>query len=264
MDNEPDAPQGEPQANAPAQVETTPEATAGQEATTETEQQPDTGEEASEERVKREPWFQKRINEVTREKYEAKREAEQLRAQLAQHQQPQAAPLQAPPTLDDFGWDEAAFSAASAKYWADQTKTTVRAELAAERDEQQKTTRLVTAQTKLAEAEAKHPDFMQAAELIPTNDAVMDLLINVPNATDVLYEVGKNPVEVDRIFSLSPYLQAVELGKIAARLEAPKTSNRSIPPPPPQTVGGLAAGMSKPASEMTMAEYAAARKAGQI
>lgn len=263
MNTETDAPQGEPQ-EAPASVETPSEATTEQQAPTETDAQPDAGE-GSEERVKREPWFQKRINEVTRDKYAAQREAEALRAEIAQMRAPPAEAPKGPPTLEEHGWDDAAHARATAEYYREQAKATVREELAAERAQAAEATRMQTVHGKLAEASAKYSDFAEVSQMIPTNDAVMELLTNVPNAVDVLYEVGKNPVEADRIFSLSPYLQAAELGKIAARLEAPRATNRTIAPPPPQTVGGLSAGMTlKSPNEMSMAEYADARKKGLI
>jgi chromosome segregation ATPase len=255
MELETDAPQGEPQAAEPAPVESTTEATTEQPTSTETEAQPDTGEAASEERVKREPWFTKRIAEVTRQKYEAQREAEALRAQLAQQPQPQAQTSPDEPTLDDYNWDEAAFKKAHREWARADAKTAVREELAAERAEQQQQTRMSEIQGKLAEGTAKHSDFMDAAQLIPNTEPVMDFLSSVPGAVDVLYEVGKNPVEADRIFSLSPYMQAVELGKLAARLETPKATSRTIAPPPPQTVAGMAAGLAKSPADMSPAEY---------
>jgi hypothetical protein len=218
---------------------------------------PDTGEAASEERVKREPWFTKRIAEVTRQKYDATRDADALRAENAalKAQLQPAQPDKGPPTLDDYNWDEAAHARATAEYWQGQAKATVRAELAAERAEQQQNTRMQEIRGKIAEGTAKHSDFMDAAQLIPNNEPVMDFLTNVPGAVDVLYEVGKNPVEADRIFSLSPYAQAVELGRLAAKLEAPKATTRTIAPPPPQTVAGMAAGLAKSPADMSPAEY---------
>jgi hypothetical protein len=257
MELETDAPQGEPQAAEPAPVESTTEATTEQPTSTETEAQPDTGEAASEERVKREPWFTKRIAEVTRQKYDATRDADALRAENAalKAQLQPAQPDKGPPTLDDYNWDEAAHARATAEYWQGQAKATVRAELAAERAEQQQNTRMQEIRGKIAEGTAKHSDFMDAAQLIPNNEPVMDFLTNVPGAVDVLYEVGKNPVEADRIFSLSPYAQAVELGRLAAKLEAPKATTRTIAPPPPQTVAGMAAGLAKSPADMSPAEY---------
>ena len=254
--------QGEPQETAP--VETPSEQATEQQATTETEAQPDAGE-GSEERVKREPWFQKRINEVTRDKYAAQREAEALRAEIAQLRTP--TPTEAPkgpPTLDDHGWDEAAYQRATAEYYSKQAEQAAESVFQRQQRKAEETTRMQTVHGKLAEASAKYADFDAAAQMIPTNDAVMEMLTNVPNAVDVLYEVGRNPAEADRIFSLSPYLQTLELGKIAARLESPKPNNRTIPPPPPQTVGGLSAGLAKRPEDMTTAEYIEARRAGKI
>ena len=97
---------------------------------------------------------------------------------------------------------------------------------------------------------------------IPITEAVRDLLVHDPHAATILYHVGRDEAVKAHIFSLPPYQQAVELGKIAARLESPAAPKmKPIPPAPPATVGGVSAGLNKSLSEMTMAEYVAARKA---
>lgn len=70
------------------QVESiTPEAT-----TEETQQQQEQTDQQKEETAKKEPWFQKRINEQTRKYYEAERRAQELQQQLAAVQQRQYQP----------------------------------------------------------------------------------------------------------------------------------------------------------------------------
>jgi hypothetical protein len=63
----------------PTAVETNSEATTEQPTGTETPEAADDAGEATEEPVKKVPWFQKRIDEVTAQKYEAQRQADYWR-----------------------------------------------------------------------------------------------------------------------------------------------------------------------------------------
>lgn len=205
---------------------------------------------------KRKPWWEKRFDELTAKRYEAERRAAFLEGQLQTFKQPEQPEPTRLPTLDECGWDESVYQQRTAQFYEDHARRAARDELQSQTAEQQQQSQLQIATERLNTGAGKHPDFMEVVHDIPVTDAVRDLLVNDPNADEILYQAGKDPSEARRIFSLSPYLQAVELGKIAARLEAPKTTApRNLPPPPPQTVAGLSAGLSKQPEDMSMAEY---------
>jgi hypothetical protein len=89
MSEETDAPQGGAEGVvAPEAVETNAEATTAQPTATESAELADDAGEATEEPVKKVPWFQKRIDEVTAQKYEAQRQADYWRG-LAEGRTPQ-------------------------------------------------------------------------------------------------------------------------------------------------------------------------------
>lgn len=218
---------------------------------------------ADPDKPKREPWFQTRINELTAKRHDAQREADYWRgvAEASRQPAPQPAPDTGPPTLEQCGYDDAAFQTQTAEYFrkaaTEAAEKAIDSRTAKEREQNQ----INTAAAKMQEGAAKHSDFMDVVHDIPLSGAVLDLLVNDPNAADTLYAAAKDPAEARRIFSLSPYLQAVELGKIAARLETPAApSPKPIPPAPPATVGGVAAGLNKAPEEMSMTEYIAWRK----
>ncbi len=267
MDTENDgtiaAPEAAPAADT-AQVANPSESTPEQQAGTETPESPDAG--AETDKPKQVPWFQKRIDELTAKRYEEQRRADYLEGQLAalKPRAPEPEPAK-PPTLDDHNWDEASYQRAVADYYSSVAETAARKVMQQSTAEQQQATQLHTAQARLEAGTRKYADFGEVIADIPVTDAVRELLINADNAAEVFYDIGKRPGEAARIFSLSPYLQAVELGKVAARLESPSASSpKPIPPAPPQTVAGLSAGLNKAPAEMSMAEYVAARTAGQI
>jgi hypothetical protein len=265
MSDETDAPQGgaEPivshETLEPA-VETPSATTTEQPAATESAETADDAGEVTE-KPKQVPWFQKRIDEVTRQKYEAQREADYLRGRLEAISQPQQpAPAETPPTLEQFDYDESRYQAATAQYYEKAAERAAERVLESRTAKEREQAQIETATARLSQGHAKHPDFAETVHDIPLTDAVQELLVNAENAADVLYAVGKDPSEARRIFSLPKYMQAVELGKVAARLESPSVkSPKPIPPAPPATVGAVSAGLSKTPEEMSMAEYIAWR-----
>lgn len=246
----------EANAETPA-VETSSEATPEQQEADAANPAPadDAGDEAQPKRV---PWFQKRIDEVTRQKYEAAREAAYWKgiAEGSRQPQPTQAEASGPPTLEEYNWDEAAYQRANADYYTKQAEKAAERVIEARTQQERQQAQQETAVSRLQQGAAKHADFQEVVSDIPTTEAVVDLLTSNENADEILYELGRNPEAMAHFNRLSPYGQAVELGKIAARLEAPKQATpRNIPPPPPQTVHGLSAGLSKQPEDMSMAEY---------
>lgn len=256
MTDETDAPQGGAEGvSAPEAVETHSEATTEQPNATETADQPDAGEVTEE--PKRVPWFQKRIDEVTAKKYEAEREAAYWRG-IAEGKTPQAPQKQpepeAVPTLEQFDYDEAKHQAAVAEYFEKRAEKAIDAKLTARERQALEQSKTNQALTKLSEAGTKYPDFMAAVSDLPANEAIRDFILEEPNAADVLYDLGRDPAASARFHSLPPHLQALELGRRAATPKA--ATPRAVPPPPPQTVSGLASGIGKTPEQMDMREYA--------
>jgi hypothetical protein len=158
MTQETDAHEGGAEgAVAPEAVETPSATTAEQPTGTETPEAADDAGEATEEPVKKVPWFQKRIDEVTAQKYEAQRQAEYYKG-LAEGRtaQPQAeAPRDGPPQLEQFDTFEE-FERANIRYELKQ-------ELAAERQQEKQRAALTTYQEREAAVRASKPDFDSVA-----------------------------------------------------------------------------------------------------
>lgn len=213
---------------------------------------------------------QKRIAEITKEKHEARRAADRAEverdmlreenARLRGGTQSQTAPSTPngdKPTLDQFETIEA-YTEAVADWKFDQ------------RVAQRETARLqAKAQSSFTEradvARAKYDDFDAVAldRTLPITPSMAEVIRGSDYGAEVAYHLGQNRSEVTRIASLSPLMQAAELGLIAASFAAPKRpSPKSPPPPPPQTVAGMSAGISKEPGQMTNAEYTAWRRGG--
>lgn len=85
-------------------------------------------------------------------------------------------------------------------------------------------------------------------------------IVNADNGPMVLYHLGKNPGEAARIAKLTPVQQAIEIGKLSAKLSEPPRPVRRLQPPI-DPVGQRNGAAEKTPDEMSMDEYAAKRNA---
>lgn len=206
-----------------AQVEQTSTA-----ATTEQTQEQNT--ETQEEKAKREPWFQKRIGELTREKYEARRAAEEARSQaeqyrtyLAQIQQGQQPQHIQQPQVD-------------VRTLAQQEATRM---LAEQRFNESCNKVYSTGKTEF-------PDFDQAVanlQAVGVNREFLELAATSDAGHKVLHHLGTDLDEAARILALPPVQMARELTKLEYKLAQPVTKPVSKAPAPisPIGSGGVAA-----------------------
>ena len=220
-------------ATAPA-VESVPQPAIETAPDTGQEQQADTVEQQDEtpEEPKRKPWFQQRIDELTREKHEARRQAEQLAGYLRQIQQGQ----QQYPQQQDAPQVPPGY-----------VPVTEVARVAAQ---QLETARFNEACNAIADhGESQFPDFQAAVQNFQMIGGPPPALLEAVTALGkedgarVYYELGKNPDEAMRLLNLSPARMAVELAKMAAKpAPAPKAISRVAPPITPISAARAEAG----------------------
>ncbi|MFA5265180.1 MAG: hypothetical protein WC378_15260, partial [Opitutaceae bacterium] len=158
------------------------------------------------------------------------------------------------PKIDDFETYEE-FDAAQDKYFSDladfKAREAVKADretrekAEAERKEQEaKSKEVQNWQEKVTKARSKHADFDKVAfdAQIPISDAMKKFFLQSPDGADLLYDLGSNISEAQRIFSLSEFETNRELTKlelaIPSKTPKPKTVTQSNPPP--KEVGGFA------------------------
>lgn len=185
-------------------------------------------------------WVQRRIDQLTREKFEERRQREALEAQLRQYQAPaDQQPGQKPMTADE-----------------------IRAE--AMRLIQQE--RFDEACNKTFEAGKKdYPDFEKSLRtfgmLGGAPQEFLEAITSMEGGHKVIHHLGSNPEEAERVLSLSPLRMAMELTRIEAQVSkaAPPVSKA---PPPISPVGGRAA-PPEPSEFGSTEEYVAWRKANR-
>jgi len=193
------------------------EATAEQEAEHQTDETPDEGK-------KKEPWFQRRISEITREKYEARNAAEQLRRENEQLRQA----LQQDPQHDDG-----------------QQPQDVRKLVQTEAQKLVEAQRFDESVSKVLQDGAK--EFKDSAFKNAVTNLTMagmdDNFIRLALDTDAPHKVihylgqAEHLDEATRIFSLPPTKQARELFKLEQELSKPAAKPVSKAPAPIKPIG---------------------------
>lgn len=200
----------------PAQVEQTEQVqeveSTSSEATTEQTQEQEKSQEAQEEKAKKEPWFQKRIGELTREKYEAKRAAEEARQQAEQYRQ-YLAQVQQGDTSEQAKPVQDVMTLA-----------------------QQEAARMVAEQrfnescNKVYETGAKEfQNFDEAVrnlQMVGVNREFLELATTSDAGAKLIHHLGTDLDEAARILALPPVQMARELTRLEYKLNQP-------PPPKP-------------------------------
>jgi hypothetical protein len=220
----------------------------------------------------------KRINELTREKHEAKRreEAAQREAEYwkkvalekggdrEEPAKPAAAPeAGAKPRAEDF--ENYADFIEALTDWKTEERERQRANAArvqAAQQEQRRTQESLAQKIESARERFEDFDDVVGNPDLPITDHMAQAIALSDVGADVAYHLGKNPKEAARIASLHPAAQAVEIGKLGVELglRAKQKTVSKAPPPVQSRVTG-SSGVQKDPDQMTTAEWMAWRNA---
>lgn len=206
---------------------------------------------------------QKRIDELVRQREEARREQEYWR-EMAMRGFPRDEPKIDPiplenlnePKSDDYEiYDE--FVAAHSKWAKESAKREFKAEQEAARQAEIKTREAETINNWQKSGASKYRDWQEVFHPhLPVSDAMARTLLEIDQGHDIAYYLGKNPSEAQRIYNLPPHRQAYELGKIEARLSGPPQKTTTKAPTPTSPVGGKEV-PTKSLENMSTEEYIA-------
>lgn len=215
---------------------------------------------------------QKRIDELTRKRYDAERVADQVRADRDEWRDramraekppaPAEEPATAGKTLADFAYDEAAYRAhvlAEARREATQATRTV---LTEERQAQTTAQRDAEFAEREAEFAKTVPDYF---EVTRGNVPITKEMAETIKASDVgpalANYLGRNLQIAAKISRMPPLLGALEMGRIAAKLsDVPKPPQVSGAPPPAPKIAPSNAQVDKDPKDWTDKDFAAWRK----
>lgn len=164
------------------------------------------------------------------------REARKLQRQQAPA--PAVTPV-VPPKVEDFN-DAPAYAEALAESKA--------AELVNKREAEKQAAEVRASYDEREEsARDKYDDFEQVAynPAVPITEYMAQTLMQSDAGPDILYHLGSNPKEAQRIAGLSPLIQAREIGKLEAKLAAAPPVKTTSSAPAPITPVKPAAGAAK-------------------
>lgn len=197
---------------------------------------------------KRTPWFQKRIDALTREKYEARREIEAARNEAATVRE-QLARVQAGEQIEQPAGDVHTLAEKRA------------VELLNEHTFNETCNRVY------AEGKKDFKDFdatVANLQLVGAGREFLELATTSDIAAKLLHHLGSNLEEADRIANLPPVQMARELTKLEFKLSQPAAPKPvSNAPPPIAPIAGTKGGKGGFDPSMSDAEYAAFRAKGR-
>lgn len=225
-----------------------------------TQQTTDTTDSAADEGAENEPaelpkGIKKRIDTLTRQRYERDARIAELEAQLAA-----AKPQPKEPQPQDFA-DLETYLEAKAEHIANQRLSQTQQAATQEAIVQEKAQNF---NQRAAEFRQSAPDFDQAIAAVPAvlmKPDMVEVILDIDEGPQVAYHLATNLHECARIASLSGRQQALEIGKLAARLAAkPEPKRISAAPEPVKPIKATGSTQKRP-EDMTMDEYAKWRNA---
>lgn len=115
----------------------------------------------------------------------------------------------------------------------------------------------------LVEARVRYADFDEVVldPSVPITAQVANIIRGSDNAADIAYYLGKNRAEALSIAQMHPLSAAREIGRIEAKLSAPKPRTETKAPPP-ITPGKASGSGAKSPDKMSADEYRAWREGG--
>ncbi len=203
------------------------------------EQQAEAAQKAEDEKAaQRQSAIDKRIAKITWEKNEAIRKAQELEQKYAAQEQKSLAE----PQLHDFDSIED-YAKALSKYQEDKANQNYQSQFEQQRNEQMRQAKALKLDAAEAEFQKAHPDYQRVVGSIvhisggelpeQLSLAVLELGDAAPA---VLYEIGKDPVDVVDLLNMSPVEQLMKIGEIRASLKnnpkTPKIPNNPAPVSP--------------------------------
>ena len=242
-------------------------------------------EKEQEEKPKANPKLERRFSEITKQREEARKEAQQERqarealearlAALERQPAPQAPKVDEEPQPSQFN-DAFEYAKALAEYTADKRIAEMKQDEAKAKAEAERQKVIDQWASKVQKAKADLPDFddIVASSDVVVNDDIRDAILESDVGPQILYHLAENEDVAKKIAGLSAKQALREIGKLEARFEAketvpePKPITRSKAPAPIQPLRG-----SSPADvplssngewHGTFQAWKEARKAGKI
>lgn len=186
----------------------------------------------------------KRISQLTFEKYELERqknaEIETLRQQLEQKQVAAPAQQEGKPTRAQFDYDDDQYFEALADWKADQKVNAFAASQAKQQQTAAESQAVESWNKKRQGYASEHPEYLDITTKrgqAVTSNAVAAYLTSSEIGPKMHHELLENFEQLQRIQMLPEWQQGAELAKLETKLSKVKTKQKSSAPAPVSTVG---------------------------
>lgn len=201
------------------------------------------GDDAAADKPKRKHWAHERIDELTRQRREAERQADYWKARAETRTT----------DLDGLDYEEQI---------AERVSSRQRKEMAESASDAVRSVSQQVFEARETLVRERFPDYDAVARSpnVQITPSMAEVIYDSEAGPEIAYHLGKNPAEAARIAALPAIRQAAELGRLEAKISAPKPLPKQ-PPAPVNPVSAIAAGGTKDPETMSMSEYAAWRKA---
>ena len=229
------------------------------------------------ESAEKDPWYKKRIDELTKDKHDARRQAERLEQMLEKQEQilrqyspkQDQAPSLAPPEPSQFagGQYDPRYMDAMMQYTRESAVMEAKQAVAQEYEQRARAQTQQVAQAKLETAEAaarvRYADYDSIIERITSdpilaqNQTIREAILGMENGPDIAYQLGRNLDVAYEISNMSPIQAGMRLASIIRQ-----DAKSSAAPKPIRPINGTGGTNNvKSYSEMSTSEYIAARNA---
>jgi len=224
----------------------------------------DAGDQADDGEPKKVSGYQKRLNQVIWKQRDAERRANEAESRVRELTQPKEPVAEITmPTLESVGYDESKYQEEMASYYASQVDTTLNNREQARSAEQS----AIELQSNVSNFHAKgmkladdYEDLVVNNQALPVSEAMRDALLATDKGPEILYHLAGNPEEILRIAEMQPYAQALELGRLEARMSLPKPNKSTSAPAPIKPLSAGGESVSKNPDDMTSKEWLAWRE----
>ena len=197
-------------------------------------------EKEQEEKPKANPKLERRFSEITKQREEARKEAQQERsarealearlAVLERQPAPQAPKVDEEPQPSQFN-DAFEYAKALAEFTADKRIGEMRRQDAEAKEAQERQKVIETWASKVQATKASMPDFddIVASSDVVVNDDIRDAILESDVGPQILYHLAENDDVAKRIAGLNPKQALREIGKLEARFEVKETAPETKP-----------------------------------
>ena len=217
------------------------------------------GEAASPEDKPKKGGFQKRIDELTRKRYELENQNQALQEQLQAYtgRLAQNEHNEARPTLEQYNYDEQAYSQAMQAWMTEGLQKQQQAAQMAQQQlemQAQQLQRQQMLEQRMQQAVEKYPDFVEAInspglpQFSQVNPYAYEAIVN---SEMMAMHLARSPDEAHKLAGMSPIDAVKQVARLEAMLSRPQPNPK---PQPPATVAGRNDVGADPAN-MTPEEY---------